>query len=1582
MNDTKKRIAEYKKKLPKLKEKVLATALLVILAFAMATTSTFAWLVLSRAPEASGVSTTVASNGNLEIALATGPLDMIAHPDMSQVGDSQLPLTERNITWGNLINLSDPSYGLDKLVLRPAMLNTSALTTSPLFGAVYAPDGRIEALSGNFGYATWIEGKDGSAGYFGITNNAGVRVISSTTVTSTGYPLIYENLKNNASKLNAESVNIYMEVSQNKKWMDSLATVMGTFMTAKLNSSDPAINNEDVRNISAMLEKFVEAYEKEVEAIAAMANFQMFVNANKEEISFALYTAETIMNETEASLKGKGVQIAKFNQFKTDFAAIKSYSEQFKVLATKSCKWSDLETIMNQLVNVASCTLDGTPISSIGMSNATNYIDGKVHQARITNGIIYRYEERTGGELDVTTSISATYMITLSIKARVMTSFDGVSLFQNDLQYGVGRNQGGEGTKTAEDTYGLAVDFWLRTNAKGAYLTLQGNVLTETKEVRATGTALDGTTVELYVAMVETDGTTYPVDAYKLGDQWYTIDGHEKITPKSYTPKMTTIETVIGYEGDNRVWEGSAGLSVNSTTQGSGSCYVYYADTPEDQARSLELLKSMYVVFADAEGNFLAKAFMDTEHHYAANGKVIVPLVLEANDIDLGADATGKVTRVITALEQNVPKFITTILYLDGTELNNDDVLAAADIQGQLNIQFGTTVKLNAVENEDLAAQEIRVSASVDKNSFDYDKTTTPMTSVFSVKVDGVNPTTISAYLIRAINATQGSREVLLNFTDIDGDGVWTKDYTFTSPGNYIIRSVQIDGVEYDLENRPTVTISGFALESLDWRFAGNSTEVMTAANSVTEEIHLKFATPDPTKMPNVVQGRFLREDGTAANINFIYNPTVAVWSGKVTFLTSGTYTLQYLVLDGKYAEIPTSLQKEITLNLGMQVAVYTESDLTFTYNPEIYNEQNPYNLYMKVKIMDNVGNELQSLSNVKLYYAMRGTSSAEKGLDADLTWNASTGYYEGVFKAKIGIYDFLRVTIGSDSVITYDTISPTFIVSAPNPPSFAENYNATTPVQYSSAASSNAAFKIKLNDAAAATMSAVLYKDGVEYGEVDGYISHEADDYYWIFPILVGEEESADGEWSIKELKVWDVSDPNGHMYTESNPYMLSVPEAGLSTTIFSDVKATITHKDAVDGALALGNKDTHGFMQLAPVDLKSFTILATNGEGGALPAGVTLEITKLSYAYDSSTAMAYGGYSFTQNIAEIPLTSSASNLQYAGVYRSTSAELLISYNGTPIGTLKLESTFDEKAAPDITVSSAPPTLNSVALSYSGKGVGETISFGYKDSTLFMTSHSVDMSKFAITSATDGAGNALPNGYNLTLSGVSLSYDQSTMLKYGGYTTNATLSNTYDLSVDSASLKYAGEYRPATATVTIEYKGAKATVSGVNVTAGPTFTVSSMKPTVTISAITPNGQHTTINNSDNDQTVTSSINGNTATVYCETSRNLNGKITTHPSVTLKLDNMGAAESATMIFTGNTNYLYTGQSMSGQTDAFTWTNGSSTCQRYVGQYRESNSCRGMTRNAAGTLTASSVTLVFNGASYTFTVDTITINNPN
>ena len=143
VTETQKRIEAYRELLPGLREKVTAVAFLLALSVIMLTSASYAWLTISRAPEVTAVSTNIAANGSLEIALATG--DGKTAPGDSKVGDSSAAegqsIVNANKTWGNLINLNDPSYGLDKLVLRPAQLNTAALLTSPLYGADYDNDG-------------------------------------------------------------------------------------------------------------------------------------------------------------------------------------------------------------------------------------------------------------------------------------------------------------------------------------------------------------------------------------------------------------------------------------------------------------------------------------------------------------------------------------------------------------------------------------------------------------------------------------------------------------------------------------------------------------------------------------------------------------------------------------------------------------------------------------------------------------------------------------------------------------------------------------------------------------------------------------------------------------------------------------------------------------------------------------------------------------------------------------------------------------------------------------------------------------------------------------------------------------------------------------------------------------------------------------------------------------------------------------------------------------------------------------------------------------------------------------------------
>ena len=107
--ETRKRIRAYKKALPELRERVIAVALLLAMSVSMLASASFAWITLSSAPEATGMQTTVAANGNLEIALAQGSTSSAAvAPGESQVGDSsaaeEQTIVGANVTWGNLVN--------------------------------------------------------------------------------------------------------------------------------------------------------------------------------------------------------------------------------------------------------------------------------------------------------------------------------------------------------------------------------------------------------------------------------------------------------------------------------------------------------------------------------------------------------------------------------------------------------------------------------------------------------------------------------------------------------------------------------------------------------------------------------------------------------------------------------------------------------------------------------------------------------------------------------------------------------------------------------------------------------------------------------------------------------------------------------------------------------------------------------------------------------------------------------------------------------------------------------------------------------------------------------------------------------------------------------------------------------------------------------------------------------------------------------------------------------------------------------------------------------------------------------------
>ena len=1567
MTETQRRIKAYQALLPELRERVVAVALLLAMSASMLSSASFAWLTISRSPEVTAVNTTVAANGNLEIALVTGEEDNITPPGDSKVGDSSATkgqsVTAANITWGNLVNLADPSYGLEKMVLRPALLNESALSDRPLWGAAYGEDGRTAELDSDFAYATW-EPADEATGRdegFAISDKLGVRAITSVVESeSSEYQKLYKNRMKAAENANTAAGDKFQRIIDNKTLMDSLAAVMGTYMTDILNDSNSTLDNAHVASLGTIFEEFIGVYELQIDAMVKLANFQLYALNGGVTENYTELTREDLMAESQKTLKSKyGIEMEGFDQMKTDYNMLNTYysgepknssgaaiENMSSVVArsklNESIYYSDIEYIVAALVNVSTCELvvgSKTYVvgKDLGVSNAISILTNQDDKyAVITNGVLKNFEQLNGREVHIEgMSIHASYSVfSADIEADIYTTAAAPYQFTKGINYAETKKKPGQSKTYSQDTYGLAIDLWVRTNAANSHLILEGNVLTEAEEVHPTVTVdettytveQNGQTVTIYPIVGE-DGTQtwynasngepmgdltgqtinrkdksveydlytitytqeneggetseYSMDLYKKEAAdgtvtWYNAKTHtalaeEDLEGKTPVQKVEIVETVIGYEGENRVWnqDSDSMISADATTQGSGSCYVYYADTPEDQARSLELLKSFKVAFVDDHGTLLAKASMDTERAYATSGRVIVPLKLDADrSIVLEDETNGELTYAITELEKNVATRITALVYLDGTELYNENVLAAADIQGRLNIQFGSTMIMEPMRNTELENKTRTVSAKLSRDSFDYDVLTDDLTTRVEITVTGDEPSNVTAFFLREINSTQGSREETITFTydtaqSKNGISVWFADYTFPAPGKYVLRSVQLDGVEYDLpltDGQPLrAEVKGFAVEMLDCE-EGKHLSLMTDQSSKTVNLTLKFATTEEDKLPKTVQGRYVRGDGTTVNVNFTRAEGQLTWRGSGTFTASGDYTMQYLILDGDYTELEPGMWLTADLTMGMRVAVTTTTLNEFLYKPG--DASMPTELEMQVQILDGEGTKLKNQSGAELFYSMAGDADIAHGMYTPLTWN-SNGYYTGTFNTKMGKFSFAYVKVGENTLYNA-TAAPVFTIMSPEAPKFVADkstdqtvlgtYNATMGVEIANteAATASALLTWNLND----TTKEFLVKNT----ETDKERVKLNNTGVWQIkiPRIANEIEASDGSqngyWTIKEIHLANVY-KGGTLYTEAEPLVISGEDAEVKNSggfkkvkVVSDATIELT---ADNWNANLGQVDgvtTGTFLQ--EYTISDITMKASDFAGEPLIAADSGISVRLEYKHGNDSAD-YGGYTTTNTVMK-------------SVYLN-----------------QTEDSTRFEMADDITVNQAGTYTPSITFE--------------KD--------------------------------NQVLSGYTVSQTQLNKIK---------------------------------------------------------FAVWSVTPGVAITAISPTSV-SNIDTSSGDGHITPStqpsFTANTATVYFSCSRAGEGSTCnpyrhnySRPSVTITLSNKGNADSAELNF-GDDKEIYNGST---QVTGYSWTENGA-LSRNIGYYKN-NTASSDSKTPAGTLTTTQLILKKGSIQYTVPVS-ITINNP-
>ena len=169
-------------------QKLMGAIAMLLVASIMMSTTSYAWFVLSTAPEVTDLTTTAGANGALEIALQSNKADGSGRADiLSGVGQSVASKEAQtaNTYWGNVVDLSK-GYGLEHITLYPARLNAESkmvggqssyvvLTNSILAAPSFGTDGRLVRLEP--ASKTHYNASGDSAGKFTDTANWGVNVI-------------------------------------------------------------------------------------------------------------------------------------------------------------------------------------------------------------------------------------------------------------------------------------------------------------------------------------------------------------------------------------------------------------------------------------------------------------------------------------------------------------------------------------------------------------------------------------------------------------------------------------------------------------------------------------------------------------------------------------------------------------------------------------------------------------------------------------------------------------------------------------------------------------------------------------------------------------------------------------------------------------------------------------------------------------------------------------------------------------------------------------------------------------------------------------------------------------------------------------------------------------------------------------------------------------------------------------------------------------------------------------------------------------------------------------------------------------
>lgn len=650
-----------------LRKKLLAAIAMLLVACIMTVSSTYAWFTLSTAPEVKGISTTVGANGNLEMALGTYDTFFGTTDPSSYVGSSHGTTTDwttTNITWGNLVDVSDGSYGLEKITLFPSRLNADSGNlvnrTSPLKFPKYGSDGRVIELSNN----TLVGSYDGTSSGFvstpGQTATGVAGVGSASSMSKRAFAVLNNKAAINSNK--AAAANAAKDAI--RLYGGQLAAIALKYQD---NDGTGVVAEADIAVLKSLIAKLQDSNNALSDSLKsavllALASAQP-IEDGAWEVLVALADGKDIAEymtalKTASEMAGYDLPTAITDGLVAQYSAIQAKLDAATAALPESGDgtWDGIKDAVTNLLNASGIKIGGYTVSEVkgayksegGMgSDVVKDLFNKVSDGSLaftfttTSGIFADIALLTGNYTSSMafpegTEVEGLDLNMLGSKPVHVESASTVPA-QGDIgvMYGLLESlqapaEDGNAAKTLTDTYGYIIDLLFRTNATESDLLLQT-------------------------------------------------------------------------EGVNRYMEGAS-----AETEGNGSNITFTVNAEYSAEKIEGLAAGVRVVFFDNEGAILAVAVLDTENGTVAGDAYKMDLKLHEFTISGDGVITigaAKADAKLCALTANVKAGISALVYLDGDVIDNSHAGVQNGLEASVNLQFASSVELKPMENAALMGE-------------------------------------------------------------------------------------------------------------------------------------------------------------------------------------------------------------------------------------------------------------------------------------------------------------------------------------------------------------------------------------------------------------------------------------------------------------------------------------------------------------------------------------------------------------------------------------------------------------------------------------------------------------------------------------------------------------------------------------------------------------------------------------------------------------------------------------------------------------------------------------------------------------